>query len=353
MGDESFKPVVWWEFVSGHLTGKSLVASAPVSLSTKAMKIVILDAYTANPGDLTWSPFEAIGVCSIHDRTPVDETVERCRDAEIVITNKAVLKRETILALPKLRYIGVTATGYNVVDTVTASERGIVVTNVPGYSTPAVAQAVIAMLLEFTNHTAHHAQTVRDGRWSACPDFCYWDHPIVELQGRTLGLIGFGDIGSAVARIALAFGMKVIAARRSWPNPPPDGVVAGSIDEVFQNSDVISLHCPLTEDTRQVINAANLARMKPSAFLINTARGLLVDEPALAQALNEGRIAGAALDVLSSEPPPSDNPLLSARNCLITPHLAWASRESRARLIEVAAANVRAFRDGKPVNVVK
>jgi len=317
------------------------------------MKIVILDAYTANPGDLSWAPLEAIGQCDIHDRTPVEQTVERCRDAEIVITNKAVLKRETILALPKLRYIGVTATGYNVVDTAAATERGIVVTNVPGYSTPAVAQAVISMLLEFTNHTAHHAQTVRDGRWSACPDFCYWDHPIIELRGRTLGLLGFGDIGSAVARIAVAFGMKVIAARRSWTVPPPEGVTAATVDEVFRESDVISLHCPLTDDTRHIINERNLAMMKPTAFLINTARGPLVDEPALAHALNQGQIAGAALDVLSTEPPPAGNPLFMAKNCLITPHLAWASRESRARLIDVAAVNVRAFLAGAPVNVVK
>jgi glycerate dehydrogenase len=328
-----------------------VAACASARISTR-MKIVILDAYTANPGDLDWSSFEAIGRCSIHDRTPMEQTIERCADAEIVITNKAVLKRETILALPKLRYVGVTATGYNVVDTAAAKEQGIVVTNVPGYSTPAVAQAVIAMLLEFTNHTAHHAQTVRDGRWSACPDFCYWDHPIIELRGRTLGLIGFGDIASAVARIAVAFGMKVIAARRNWAVPPPDGVTAATTEEVFRQSDVISLHCPLTDDTRHIINAGNLALMKRTAFLINTARGPLVDEPALAHALNEGRIAGAALDVLSTEPPPAGNPLLVAKNCLITPHLAWASRESRARLIDVAVANVRAFLAGKPVNVV-
>lgn len=316
------------------------------------MNIVILDAYTANPGDLDWSPLESIAPCQIHDRTPLAETIERARDAEIVITNKAVLNREIISALPKLRYIGVTATGYNVVDTAAAKERGIVVTNVPGYSTPAVAQAVIAMMLELTNHTADHAESVRAGGWSACPDFCFWHHPIIELSGRTLGLIGFGDIGSAVARIAVAFGMKVIAARRSWANPPPDGVRAVSIPDVFEQSDVISLHCPLTDDTKHLINSGNLARMKPTALLINTARGPLVDEAALAEALNSGRIAGAALDVLSSEPPPASNPLLSAKNCLVTPHLAWASRESRARLIAAAAANLRAFLDGKPVNVV-
>lgn len=316
------------------------------------MKIAILDAHTANPGDLDWSAFETVGQCQIYDRTPVPQIAGRAADAEIIITNKTVLSRDTILALPKLRYIGVIATGYNVVDTAAASERGIAVTNVPGYSTPAVAQAVIAMLLELTNHTAHHAATVRDGRWSQCPDFCYWDHPIIELRDRTLGLIGFGDIGSAVARIALAFGMKVIAARRTWAMPPPDGVVPASVEEVFRRGDVISLHCPLTDDTRHVINADNLARMKPSAFLINTARGPLVDEHALAAALDEGRIAGAALDVLSAEPPPASNPLLRAKNCLITPHLAWASRESRARLIAAAATNLRAFLDGNPVNVV-
>ena len=316
------------------------------------MNIVILDAYTANPGDLSWSPLEAVGRCQIYDRTPLADTVERAREAEIVITNKAVLDREILSALPKLRYIGVTATGYNVVDTAAAAEHGIVVTNVPGYSTPAVAQAVIAMLLELTNHTAGHAESVRAGGWTACPDFCFWRHPIIELKGRTLGLIGFGDIGSAVARIAAAFGMTVIAARRSWKTPPPEGVTPASVDEVFEQGDVISLHCPLTDDTRHIINAANLARMKSTAFLINTARGPLVDEPALAAALNGGRIAAAALDVLSSEPPPATNPLLTAKNCLITPHLAWASRESRARLIEAAAANLRAFLDGEPVNVV-
>lgn len=316
------------------------------------MNIVILDAYTANPGDLSWSPLESIGTCQIYDRTPLAETIERARDAEIVITNKAVLNREIISALPKLRYIGVTATGYNVVDTLAAKERGIVVTNVPGYSTPAVAQAVIAMLLELTNHTAAHAESVRAGGWTACPDFCFWQHPIIELKGRTLGLIGFGDIGSAVAQIAVAFGMKVIAARRSWKTPPPEGVTAVSQNEVFEQSDVISLHCPLTEETKHIINAANLARMKSTAFLINTARGPLVDEPALAEALNSGRIAAAALDVLSSEPPPAANPLLTAKNCLVTPHLAWASRESRSRLIDITAANLHAFLDGKPVNVV-
>lgn len=316
------------------------------------MKIVLLDAHTANPGDVSWAPLETIAPCDIHPRTPLTETVARCADAEIVITNKSVLNREIIESLPKLKYIGVTATGYNIVDVVAAKERGIVVTNVPGYSSPAVAQLVFALVLELTNHVGHHAQTVSDGRWVACPDFCYWDHPIIELSGRTLGIIGYGDIGSSVARIAAAFGMKVLASKREWKTPPPDGVTPATIDEVFQNSDVISLHCPLTDATKHLVGERTLALMKPTAFLINTGRGPLVDEAALAQALNAGRIAGAGLDVLSVEPPKADNPLLGARNLLITPHIGWASREARVRLIETTAANLRAFLDGKPVNVV-
>lgn len=316
------------------------------------MRIVVLDAHTANPGDLSWAGFESLGECAIHDRTPLADTVVRARDAEAVITNKAVLNREIISALPKLRYIGVIATGYNVVDLDAASERGVVVTNVPGYSTASVAQAVFAMILEHTNHAAHHAGAVREGRWVSCPDFCFWDHPIVELSGRTLGLIGFGDIGSAVARIGSAFGMRVLASRRAWAVPPPPGVEAASVEEVFRESDVISLHCPLNGETREIVNEKTLAMMKRSAFLVNTARGPLVNEAALASALNHGQIAGAALDVLSVEPPAPSNPLLSARNCLITPHIAWASRESRARLIARAVENLRAFIEGSPVNVV-
>lgn len=316
------------------------------------MKIVLLDAHTANPGDVSWAPLEAIAPCQIHPRTPLAETVDRCADAEIVITNKAVLNREIIEALPKLKYIGVTATGYNIVDVVAAKERGIVVTNVPGYSSPAVAQLVFSLILELTNHVGHHAQTVRDGRWVACPDFCYWDHPIIELSSRTLGIIGYGDIGSSVARIALAFGMKVLASKRDWKTPPPEGVTPASIDEVFENSDFISLHCPLTDATKHLVGERSLSLMKPTACIINTGRGPLVDEAALAQALNAGRIAGAGLDVLSVEPPKADNPLLTAQNCLITPHIGWASHEARVRLIDIVASNLRAFLEGKPVNVV-
>lgn len=316
------------------------------------MKIVLLDAHTANPGDLSWAPLEAIAPCEIHPRTPVAETIARCADAEVVITNKAPLTREIIEALPRLRYIGVTATGFNIVDTAAARERGIVVTNVPGYSTPAVAQLVFALLLELTNNVGHHARTVRDGRWTACPDFCYWDHPLIELSGRTLGIVGYGDIGSAVARIALAFGMKVLAGKREWKNPPPDGVTPAGMDEIFSQSDAITLHCPLTDATRHLVCDRTLALMKPDAFLINTGRGPLVDEAALARALNDGRIAGAGLDVLSVEPPKDGSPLFSARNCLITPHIGWASREARVRLIHLVASNLQAFLNGSPVNVV-
>lgn len=316
------------------------------------MKIVLLDAHTANPGDLTWAPLEAIAPCEVHPRTPAAAIVARCADAEIVITNKAPLTRETISQLPKLRYIGVTATGTNVVDLAAARDCGIVVTNVPAYGTPAVAQHVFALILELTHHTGHHAQTVREGRWSACPDFSYWDHPLVELGGRTLGIIGFGDIGRAVARIGLAFDMNVLASRRTWNDPPPDGVTPATSDEIFSRSDVVTLHCPLTDDTARLVNDRTLALMKPSAFLINTGRGPLVDEDALARALDEGRLAGAGLDVLSIEPPPPHNPLLRARNCLVTPHLGWATREARRRLIDAVAANLRAFLDGRSVNVV-
>lgn len=316
------------------------------------MNLVFLDAFTANPGDLSWSAFEALGHCTIHDRTPSAETIERAKDAEVVITNKAVLSRAVIESLPKLRYIGVIATGYNVVDAAAARERGIVVTNVPGYGSPSVAQAVFALLLELTNHTGQQTRDVSQGRWAACPDFCFWDKPIIELQGLTLGLVGLGDIGASVARIALAFGMKVIATRRTWAVPPPEGITPAPLDKVLSESDVVSLHCPLTDETKHLIDATSLAQMKSTALLINTARGPLIDEPALAAALNEGRIAGAGLDVLSVEPPSKDNPLFTAKNCLITPHTAWASRASRHRLITIAAENLRQWQAGRAINVV-
>ena len=316
------------------------------------MKIVILDAHAANPGDVGWAPFEKIASCEIYPRTPVTETVARCAGAPVVITNKAPMTRKIIAELPDLRYIGVIATGFNIVDTVAAREHGVTVTNVPGYSTPAVAQHVFALMLELTNHAGAFSQSARGGRWQNCPDFCYWDHPIFELAGRTLGVIGYGEIGAAVARIALAFGMRVLAAKRHWTNPPPAGVEAADTDTIFREADIVSLHCPLTDATQHLVNPRTLGMMKKSALLINTGRGPLIDEPALAAALNAGTIAGAAVDVLGVEPPAGGNPLLMANNCLVTPHVAWASHEARKRLIEACAANVTAFLAGQPANVV-
>lgn len=316
------------------------------------MKLTILDAHTANPGDLSWAGLQNLASCTVHERTPSSEVLERAKDCELVLTNKTVLSGDAIRALPKLRYIGVLATGYNVVDIAAAQERGITVCNVPGYSTPSVAQTVFALLLELTHRTGHHAQTVREGRWSRCEDFCYWDGTLVELEGRTLGILGYGTIGERVAKIGLALGMKVIAHRRTWKTPPRAGVEPAGVEDIFPQSDVLSLHCPLTDATKEIICAANLARMKPTAFLINTARGPLIHEKDLADALNAGRLAGAGLDVLSTEPPDAANPLITAKNCFITPHIAWASKEARARLIEIATGNVQAFLQGQPVNRV-
>lgn len=314
------------------------------------MKIVVLDGYTLNPGDLSWDALEALGECEVHDRTPADKTVERALDAEIVLTNKTGLGREEIAALPNLKYVGVLATGYNVVDVAAAAERGVPVTNVPTYGTRSVAQMAFALLLELAHHVGHHAQTVREGRWCASVDFCYWDYPLVELDGLTMGIVGYGRIGRATAEVARGFGMKVVAfdpmASGGGDAPLVD------LEALLRQSDVVSLHCPLTEENAGLINAERLAMMKPTAFLLNTARGPLVDEQALADALNAGRLAGAGLDVLAVEPPPEGNPLLKAKNCLITPHIAWATRAARARLMDTAVANVRAFLDGNPQNVV-
>jgi len=317
------------------------------------MKIVVLDGYTLNPGDLSWDELKALGECKIHDRTPADEVVDRAVGADIVLTNKTPVTRESILALPKLQYIGVLATGYNIVDAIAARERGIPVANVPTYGTNSVAQHTFALLLELTQHAGHHARTVHDARWTKSPDFCYWDHPLVELDGLTMGIVGYGRIGRAVADLALAFGMKVLVNSRSTPREIAANVRPVELDALLGESDVVSLHCPLTPETRHLVNARRLGFMKSAAFLLNTSRGPLIDEAALAGALNAGRIAGAGLDVLSAEPPPSSNPLLGAKNCLITPHIAWASRAARARLMQVAVANVRAFIEGKPQNVVK
>ncbi|MEY4384988.1 MAG: lactate dehydrogenase/2-hydroxyacid dehydrogenase, partial [Verrucomicrobiota bacterium] len=312
------------------------------------MNIVVLDGHTTNPGDLRWTELESLGPCEIHDRTAPDQLLARAANAEVLLTNKVVLNRDTLAALPKLRYIGVLATGYNVVDTVAARERAIPVTNVPGYSTRSVAQLTFALLLELTHHAGHHGATVRAGQWTRSPDFCYWDHPLLELDGLTLGVIGFGQIGREVTQIARAFGLRVLVHTRTQPEQLPAGVECVPLDDLLARADIVSLHCPLTPETKQLINPERLARMKPSAFLLNTSRGPLVDEPALAAALNSGRLAGAALDVLSVEPPPATNPLLTAKNCLITPHLGWATRAARERLLQTACANLRAFLAGKP-----
>jgi glycerate dehydrogenase len=316
------------------------------------MNIVVLDGYTLNPGDLSWAELEQLGSCVIHDRTPAELILERAREADIILTNKTPLTRDTILALPKLKYIGVLATGYNVVDIAAAKERGITVTNVPDYSTPSVVQLTFALLLELTHHVGHHAQTVRDGKWVRSADFCYWDFPLVELHGLKLGIIGFGKIGRAVAKIADAFGMHVIVHTRTRPADLPQHHVFSELNSLLEWSDIVTLHCPLTPETKHLINAERLALMKRSAFLLNTGRGPLIDEPALADALNNDRLAGAGLDVLSVEPPRANNPLLTAKNCIITPHIAWASRAARERLMEIAVGNLRAVAIGKPRNVV-
>ncbi len=316
------------------------------------MKIVVLDGYTLNPGDLSWAELERLGDCAIYDRTPPDQVVARASGAEIVLTNKTAVNRDTIQSLPALRYLGVLATGYNVVDIEAARSRDIPVANIPDYGTKSVAQMTFALLLELTQHVGHHAQTVRDGRWVKSADFCYWDYPLIELEGLTFGIIGFGRIGLAVAELAMAFGLKVIVHNRSLPKSLPAGVEYVSLNDLLQRSDIISLHCPLTPDTKEIINAERLKLMKPSAFLLNSSRGPLIDEKALAAALNEGRLAGAGLDVLSVEPPKADNPLLTATNCLITPHIAWATRSARSRLLNITVDNVKQFLAGTPQNVV-
>jgi glycerate dehydrogenase len=330
------------------------------------MNIVVLDGFTLNPGDLSSAALQALGPCEIYDRSAPGEVVPRAANAEIVLTNKTVVSREHIFALPKLQYIGVLATGYNIVDVSAARERKIPVCNVPAYGTKSVAQMTIALLLELTQRAGHYAATVREGRWSQSPDFCYWDYPLVELDGLTMGIVGYGQIGRAVGNLARAFGMKMIAAKRGRQsiNLPPQllrGEGEQSPDErvnfvdletLFRASDVVSLHCPLTPETKHLISAERLALMKPTAFLLNTSRGPLIDEAALAATLNAGRIAGAGLDVLSVEPPVADNPLFRAKNCYITPHIAWATRAARGRLLETAIHNVEEFLRGKPVNVI-
>lgn len=294
-----------------------------------------------------------MGVCVVYDRTSPAELMERAKDAEVLLTNKTVLDAAAIHALPALRYIGVLATGYNIVDIDAARQRGIVVTNIPAYSTDSVAQMVFAHLLNISLRVEHHAEAVRQGRWAACKDFCFWDTPLVELSGKTMGIVGLGHTGMRTARIAQAFGMKVEAwTSKSSLQLPPDIRKAESLEQLFAQADVLSLHCPLTKDTQGLVNARRLSLMKPTAILVNTSRGPVVDEQALADAPNAGRIYAAGLDVLSSEPPRADNPLLRARNCFITPHIAWASTEARQRLMRIAVDNLHAWLDGKPVNNV-
>ena len=316
------------------------------------MNIVILDGYTANPGDLTWKPLEVIGTLTVYDRTRSEDTILRAKDAEIVLTNKVCLRRQEIEQLPKLKYIGVLATGYNVVDVEAARERGIIVTNVPAYSTESVAQMAFAHLLTVTNRTEHYAIQNRNGKWTSCPDFAYWDTPLTELANKTFGIAGLGNIGKRVAAIAQAFGMKVLAYTSKRVEDLPSGIIKRTMAEMLAESDVVSLHCPLTPDTRHLINRETIGRMKPSAILINTGRGPLVNEQDVAEALKAGRLRAYCADVLSEEPPRADNPLLQCENAFITPHIAWATEEARTRLIAVAIDNVKAFVKGMPKNVV-
>jgi glycerate dehydrogenase len=316
------------------------------------MRIIVLDGYTLNPGDLSWDGIRSIGDLVVCDRMPVDQTVEKARGFDILLTNKAPVTREMIDQLPDLKYIGVLATGYNIVDVKAAAERGIPVTNIPVYGTYSVAQMVFSHLLNLCQHPAEHSASARGGKWAASADFCFWDFPLIELSGLTMGIIGLGRIGAATAGMAKAFGMKVIAYDPSLKNSPVEEVTLTDLETVFRDSDVVSLHCPLTETNRAFVNASLLKQMKPSAFLINTSRGQLINEANLADALNNGVIAGAGLDVLSVEPPDPGNPLLTAKNCYITPHISWATKAARARLMDMAYQNLEAFLKGSPVHVV-
>lgn len=313
------------------------------------MKICILDGYSLNPGDLDWSPVERLGDVTLFDRTPADKIVERAADADIVLTNKVPFSADTLRQLPRLRFICVLATGYNIIDTEAAARQGVVVANIPAYSTMSVAQMAFAHILNITNHVASYAREVADGKWTNCPDFCFWDSTLTELAGKTMGIVGLGNTGMATARIAVAMGMKVVALTSKSADTLPEGITPAPLDDVLASADVVSLHCPLTPSTRHLINAASIAKMKPSAILINTGRGPLVDEQAVADALNGGRLAAFGADVLSQEPPRGDNPLLSARNCFLTPHIAWATLEARTRLMSTATENVRQFIAGEPV----
>lgn len=316
------------------------------------MKIVVLDGYCLNPGDLSWEAMGSLGDLQVYDRTSPSELLERAEGAEVLITNKTLISDKDMDALPELKYIGVLATGYNVVDVEVAKKKGIVVTNIPAYSTHSVAQMVFAHILNITQRVEHYACLNRQGKWSDSADFSYWDTELIELDGKWMGIVGFGNIGQATARIALAFGMKVAVFTSKPQSDLPEGVIKMDLDQLFSTCDVVSLHCPLTSSTKEMVNAKRLNLMKPNAILINTGRGPLVNEQDLADALNEGRIMAAGIDVLSIEPAVRTNPLLSARNCFITPHIAWATKEARTRLMQIAVSNLKEFLNGNVVNNV-
>jgi len=325
------------------------------SYKLKKMKIVILDGHTLNPGDLSWEEWQKYGEVVIYPRTPLDDQIiiERCSGADALITNKFPLSAQTLGKLPQLKYIGVTATGYNIVDVATARRQGIVVTNVPSYGTASVVQMTFALLLELTLRVQRHSDAVMEGKWSRSSDFCFWDYPLVELAGKTIGIIGMGDIGTRVADVATAFDMNVIGSRRTRTGQTHRrNFQWADIQELLERSDVVSIHCPLFPETRGLINKDTLALMKTTAFLLNTSRGPIIVEEDLAAALNNNRIAGAGIDVLSTEPPVSGSPLIGARNCIITPHISWATREARGRLMAGSLANLEAFCTGKPTNMV-
>ena len=316
------------------------------------MKIIVLDGYGLNPGDLSWDGMEALGELKVYDRTSPSELLERSAGAEVLITNKTLITADDMEALPQLKYIGVLATGYNVVDIEAAKARGIVVTNIPAYSTSSVAQMVFAHILNITQRVGHYAEDNSKGRWTESVDFCYWDTNLVELDGKKMGIVGFGNIGKATARIAQAFGMEVWVYTSKEQHELPEGMKKVSLDDLFAACDVVSLHCPLTPETKGMVNAERLKLMKSQAILINTGRGPLINEQDLADALNEGRIGAAGLDVLSVEPSVKENPLLGAKNCFITPHIAWATKEARTRLMDIAVGNLKAYIKGHIINNV-
>lgn len=318
------------------------------------MKIVVLDGYTENPGDLSWKGLEELGELTVYDRTPEELCAGRIGDAEAVFSNKTLISAETMQACPSLRFIGVLATGYNVIDVAAANERGIIVCNIPAYGTAAVAQYTMALLLELCHHAGAHSDCVMNGEWSSCEDWCFWKYPLIELAGKTMGIIGYGRIGQSVGRLAEAFGMNVLAYDAAVINAEYLGKNSrqADLEELFAQSDVISLHCPLFESTKRIINKENIAKMKDGVLILNDSRGPLIDEKDLKEALESGKIAGAAVDVVSTEPIREDNVLLGAPNMIITPHIAWASKESRQRLMDIAVSNLKGYIENEPVNVV-